>query len=114
MSKIDKFEACDRFMKNVVSFILPIEQRRFVLVDHSVSDDEFVIKINYDKSQFEHRINESVWNIIREGQNSDLSCTIGRFIGCCVRKLKNLKVILEILLSLLLQLFKKNIFGCCC
>ena len=72
MSKIDKFEACDRFMKNVVSFILPIEQRRFVLVDHSVSDDEFVLKINYDKSQFEHRINESVWNIIREGQNSDL------------------------------------------
>ena len=43
-----------------------------MLVDHSVSDDEFVIKINYDKSQFEHRINEFVGNIIREAQNSDL------------------------------------------
>lgn len=43
-----------------------------MLVDHSVSDDEFVIKINYDKSQFEHRINEFVGRIIREAQNSDL------------------------------------------
>ena len=27
MSKIEEFEAYDRFMKNIVPFILPVEQR---------------------------------------------------------------------------------------
>ena len=47
MSKIKEFEACDRFMKNIVPFILPVEQR-FALVDYTMSDDAFVVVVNYD------------------------------------------------------------------
>lgn len=56
MSKSEEVEACDRFMTNIVLFILPFEQRRFVLVDYSVCSDAFVISINYDKNQFEYKI----------------------------------------------------------
>ena len=41
MSKSEQVEACDRFMTNIVLFILPFEQRRFVLVDYSVCSDAF-------------------------------------------------------------------------
>lgn len=47
-------------------------KKRFVLTDYSVSSDAFVISVNYDKSQFEHKINEFVCNIIMEAQKSDL------------------------------------------
>ena len=44
-------------MSEVVLFIGPFSQIRFVLVNYSVSD-EFVIKVNYEKDEFEHLINE--------------------------------------------------------
>ena len=72
MSKIEEVEPCYRFMKNIVPLILSIEERRFVLTDYSVSSDVFVISVNYDKSQFEHKIDEFVCNIIMEAQKSDL------------------------------------------
>lgn len=59
------------FILNVVPFILPIEQRRFRLVEHSVSLEVFVISVNYNKTFFEHKINEFVRDIIKEAQNSD-------------------------------------------
>lgn len=33
MSQIEEVDACDRFMSEVVAFLLPIEQRRSALVD---------------------------------------------------------------------------------
>ena len=71
MSKIKEFEVCDRFMTKIVPFILPIEQTKFVLVYYKVPDEEFVITVNYDRSQFEHKINEFVHDIMKEAQNSD-------------------------------------------
>ena len=76
MSKAEEVEACDKFMSEIVQFILPIEQRKFVLVDHAVSPEEFAITIGYNKSLnkslFEHKINEFVYDITKEDQNSDL------------------------------------------
>lgn len=43
-------------MSEIVLFIPPIRQRRFLLVDYTVSSGEFVIKVNYDKKLFEQRI----------------------------------------------------------
>ena len=63
-------------LSQVVQFILPIEQRKFVLVDHAVSPEEFAITIRYNKSLnkslFEHKINEFVCDITKEASNSDL------------------------------------------
>lgn len=72
MSKIEQFEFCDKLIKEIVPFILTIEQRSFVFADHKVCDEEFVITVNYFKSQFEHKTNEFVRNIIKEAQNTDL------------------------------------------
>ena len=74
-----------RFVSNVVPFILSIEQKKFVLVEYSVSPEEFVISVNYDKSLFEHKINEFVCDIIKEAQKSDLDRHhwAGQFIGHC-------------------------------
>ena len=44
----------------------------FVLIDYSVSYNDFVMKINYDKDQFEHLITEFVKNVIKETQNRKL------------------------------------------
>ena len=43
-----------------------------VLIEHNVSCEDFEIFIDYDKSQFEHQINEFVRNIIKEPEKSDL------------------------------------------
>lgn len=59
-------------MSEVVPFIGPFSQRRFVLVDYSVSDEEFVIKVNCEKDKFEHLIQEFVCDIIMEAQRSTL------------------------------------------
>ena len=47
MSKIKEFEACDRFMSEA-RFFLPIDQR-FILLEHRVDQDAFVIIANYEK-----------------------------------------------------------------
>ena len=58
MSGCEDLDVCPNFMSEVVPFIGPFCQRRFVLVNYSVSDEEFVIKVNYEKDKFEHLINE--------------------------------------------------------
>ena len=71
MSKLEVY-ACNCLMPDVVSFILPIDQRRCVLIDYSVTSEKFVITVNYDKEWFEHNINEFVRDIIKEAQKSNL------------------------------------------
>ena len=70
MSKIKEFEACGRFMSET-QFFLPIDQGGFVLLEHRVNQDAFVIIVNYEKRMFEHEINEFVRDLIKEFQNSD-------------------------------------------
>ena len=41
-------------------------------MDCSVCDEEFVIKVDYDKDQFEHLIQEYVCKILEELKNSEL------------------------------------------
>ena len=60
MSKIEEGDACDSFMSDIVPFVLPVAQRRFVLVEYSISPDEFVIKVSYDKDLFRHRYSRAV------------------------------------------------------
>ena len=65
MSECEEMETCHKFMSEIVPFIPPIRQT-FLLVDYTVSSDEFVIKVKYDKKQFEHRIDEFAHDIIKE------------------------------------------------
>ena len=71
MFECEETEACHKFMSEIMLFIPPIRQR-FLLVDYTVSSDEFVIKVTYDKKLFEHRINEFASDIIKQAQNSKL------------------------------------------
>ena len=57
-------------MTKVVPFIGPFSQRRFVIVDYFVCDEEFFIKVNYDKDQFEYLIKEYVCEILEELKKS--------------------------------------------
>ena len=41
-----------------------------MILDHSVDNEEFVLKIYYDKEQFEHLINEYVKEMLCELKNS--------------------------------------------
>ena len=52
MSKIEEAQVCDMIMSEIFQFILPIEQRRFVLVDYRVSSEMFGITIGFDKRLF--------------------------------------------------------------
>ena len=74
MSKIvvEEFDVCHKFVSEAVEFILPIEQRRFVLVEHNVSCEDFIIFVGYDTSLFEHKIHKLVSNIIKEARKSCL------------------------------------------
>ena len=74
MSKIvaEAFDVCHEFISEIVEFILPTEQRRFVVVEHNVSCEDFLIFIGYDKSLFEHKIYEFVGGIIKETRKSAL------------------------------------------
>ena len=53
-------------MTKVVAFICPFSQRSFAVVDYSACDEAFVIKVNYDKDQFEHLIQEYVCKMFEE------------------------------------------------
>ena len=65
MSECERIKACHEFMTEIVPFILSFRQRMFVLIDYSVISDDVVIKINYDKDQFEYLITQFVRNIIK-------------------------------------------------
>ena len=72
MSKPEEILACDRFMSDIVPFILPIDQRRWAIFYYSMTSEEFVITVNYDKEKFEHKIGEFTSDIIKEAQKKDL------------------------------------------
>ena len=57
----EDLDVCHMFMAEVVPLIGPFNQRRFVIADYSVCDEESVIKVNYDKDQFQHFIQESTF-----------------------------------------------------
>ena len=42
------------------------------MVEHTVSPEEFVIPVNYDKRLFEQKVQEFICDIIKEAQNNDL------------------------------------------
>ena len=65
MSECERTEACHEFMTEIVLFILSFRQRMFVLINYFVISDDVVIKINYDKDQFEYLITQFVRNIIK-------------------------------------------------
>ena len=69
---VEEFDVCHKFASEVVEFILPIEQRRFVLVEHNVSCENFIIFFGYDKSLFEHKIYEFVSDVVKEASKSCL------------------------------------------
>ena len=72
MSQCEDIDACHKFISEIVPFIPPIRQIRILLVDYTVSSDELVIKVTYDKKLFEHRIDQFVRDIIKEAQRSRL------------------------------------------
>ena len=43
---------------------ISFHSRRFVILDYSISDTEFTVKINYDKDKFGHLIVEYVRDMI--------------------------------------------------
>lgn len=67
-SGCEDLDVCHKFFLklSLASFI----QKRFVCVDHSVCDEEFVITINYDKNQFGHLIHEYVCEFLKEIKKS--------------------------------------------
>ena len=70
MSLID---ACHDFMKEVAPSISnSFFSRRsgFVILDHSVDNEEFFLKIYYDKDQFEHLIDQYVNEMLAELKNN--------------------------------------------
>ena len=71
MSGCEDLDVYPNLMSEVVPFMGPFSERRFVLVNYSVSDEEFVIKVNYEKDKFEHLIND-LCGIIKEAQKSKL------------------------------------------
>ena len=52
----EEIDSCRRFMKEVVPFISPFSEIRFVANDYSVSHEVFVITLFYDKDKFEQFI----------------------------------------------------------
>ena len=70
MSKPGEVLACDRFMSDVVPFILPIEQRQWAVCDCTVTCEDFFMTINYDKEKFEFKIGEFVADTLKEAQKS--------------------------------------------
>ena len=63
-------------MKNYAPFASSISfsQRRFVILNHSVKNIEFIVKINYDKDEFGHLITQFVGEMIRSiKENKELN-----------------------------------------
>ena len=73
MSKIvvEEFDVYHRFMSDIVEFILPIEQR-FVLFEHNVSSEYFMIFVGCNKALFEHKINEFVRDNSKKAKKNEL------------------------------------------
>lgn len=66
--KVDLLDSVEIFMKNYANFASSIsfsQRSRFVILDHSVNE-EFILKIYYDKERFGHLIDQFVNEMIRE------------------------------------------------
>ena len=86
-------------MSDIVPFILPIDQRKWAVCDYSVTSEEFVITVNYDKEKFERKTGEFVSDIIKEAQN----CNLYRYNWAVHRPLcEELKILAVTFLILLL------------
>ena len=68
MSKPEEVLSCERFMSDIAPFILPTDQGKWAFFYYSVTSEEFVITVNYDKEKLEHKIGEYVPDIIKEAQ----------------------------------------------
>lgn len=53
---LEEFDVCHQFMSNYVQFILPLNERNFVGLEHNVGCEDYVIFVNYDKKQFRDKI----------------------------------------------------------
>ena len=74
--EVDLVNSVDFFTKNYTPFALSISfsQRRFVILDHSVKNINFIVKINYDKDEFGHLITQFVGEMIRSiKENKELN-----------------------------------------
>ena len=70
MSLID---GCNDFVREAATFVCEISfsrRSRFVILDHSVDIEEFVLKPYYHKKQFEHLIDRYVNEILSAIKNS--------------------------------------------
>ena len=59
---------CNDFVREVVPFISKISfsrRSRFLIIDHFVDHEEFIIKLDYDKDQFEHLIDQYVGELLK-------------------------------------------------
>ena len=75
LKEVDLINSVDFFMNNRAPFCskISLHQRRFVILDHSVCDFEFTIKINYDKKEFGHLIDHYGMEMIKTiNENKEL------------------------------------------
>ena len=70
MSGCEDLDARYKFMSENVPFTASFSERRFVSVDYSVCDEEFVIKVDYDKDKF--LIEHYVCKLLEELRKSKL------------------------------------------
>ena len=73
-------------MKEVAPFVGKFSKRMFVLLDYSVDDESFVIKIFYSKGNFEHLIQEFVCEMIDELKKVNYISIVGLLIAFCVKR----------------------------
>ena len=66
---IEEFDCCHSFIESCVRFILPLSERKFVHVTHSVGGDNFFILVSYKKEQLNTKINQFITGIIKESKN---------------------------------------------
>ena len=74
--EVDLVNSVDFFMKNYTPFPLSISfsRRRFVILDNSVKNIDFIVKINYNKDEFGHLITQFVGEMIRSiKENKELN-----------------------------------------
>ena len=53
---LEEFDVCHQFMSNYVEFILPLNERNFVGLEHNVGCEDCVIFVNYYKKHFGDKI----------------------------------------------------------
>lgn len=71
---IEDFDACHKFVDEVVQYILPLKKRKFVEISHVVGRNDFTIFVSYDKYHFDHEIRQFISGIVQKARKSDLGC----------------------------------------